>query len=55
MIFLIFGSLLAPFGSLVAPFGSLLAPFECQTFKKKMFLFDFGNFKNHPIDCGTLP
>ena len=54
MIFLIFGSLLAPF-------GSLLAPFECQTFSKILFLFDlvspFANVRNHfckKLNVGTL-
>ena len=42
MIFLIFGSLLAPFGSLLAPIGSLLAPFECQTSSKILFFVRFG-------------
>ena len=61
MIFLIFGSLLAPFGSLLAPFGSLLAPFECQTSSKILFLFDlvspFANVRNHfckKLNVGTL-
>ena len=54
MIFLIFGSLLAPF-------GSLLAPFECQTSSKILFLFDlvspFANVRNHfckKLNVGTL-
>ena len=61
MIFLIFGSLLAPFGSLLAPFGSLLAPFECQTSSKILFLFDlvspFADVRNHfckKVNVGTL-
>ena len=58
MMFLIFGSLLAPFWF---PFGSLLAPFECQTSSKILFLFDlvspFADVRNHfckKINVGTL-
>ena len=54
MIFLIFGSLLAPF-------GSLLAPFECQTSSNILFLFDlvspFADGQNHfckKVNVGTL-
>ena len=61
MIFVIFGSLLAPFGSLLAPFGSLLAPFECQTSSKILFLLDlvspFADVRNHcckKVNVGTL-
>ena len=53
MIFDDFLDLWLPFGTLWFPCGSLLAPFWLPP--KILFLFDLGTFKNHPIDCGTLP